>query len=134
MGTPSLGKVVEGVFLWVCVSVGVKKDCLLFGFAPSGFGTPFGSVPGSSCPRLLVLGAVLVAFLVCRRLGFLMSFLSFFFVRVLLSLWVLLPGPRFGWSCGSVRAVWSGGPLSLWGGSAPASACSVSAALWLFRA
>ena len=59
------------------MSLCVKKDCLLFGFAPSGFGPPwFRSwvVPS----RSLVLGAVRVAFPPCRRLGFLMSSLASF--------------------------------------------------------
>ena len=50
-------------------------------------------------------------------------------VRVLLSLWVLLPGGR---SCGSLRSVW-GGEVCVFGGSAPASDLTVRDALHLLR-
>jgi len=49
---------------------------------------------------------------------------SFFLVRLLLSVWLLLPGPRFGRGCGSLRAVWFGGSLSFFGGAGPA--CDLS--------
>jgi hypothetical protein len=56
--------------------------------------------------------------------------MSLFLSRLLLSVWVLTP---FGWGCGSLRAVWFGGYLSVWGGSAPAAELSVREALSLLR-
>ena len=38
---PHRKELVFETFRGVCVSVCVKKDCLLFGFAPSGFGPPW---------------------------------------------------------------------------------------------
>ena len=54
---------------------------------------------------------------------------SSFFVRVLLSVFVLSASGR---GCGSLRSVWFGGGLCLWGGSVPASAVSVWCAWSLF--
>ena len=59
-----------------------------------------------------------------------MAFVSSFVTRLLLSVWVLSP---FGRGCGSFRAVWFGGSLSVWGGSAPASSLSVADAWALCR-
>jgi len=53
-----------------------------------------------------------------------------FFVRVLLSVWVVTP---FGRGCGSLRRVWSDAPLSVWGGAAPSSVLSLSDAWVLLR-
>ena len=56
--------------------------------------------------------------------------MSLFLSRLLLSVWVLTP---FGWGCGSLRDVWFGGSLCVWGGCAPAAELSVREALSLLR-
>jgi len=53
-----------------------------------------------------------------------------FFSRVLLTVWVATP---FGRGCGSFRAVWFGGSLSVWGGVVPAAELTVREALSLLR-
>ena len=42
-----------------------------------------------------------------------------------MSVWVLLPGPWWGWRDGSLWAVWSGGSLEFFGGRGPASDLNV---------
>jgi len=64
------------------------------------------------------------------------SFFSGLVVRLLLSVWVLLPAPWWGWRDGSLWAVWSGGSLEFFGGRGPASdlnvplACELLASGW----
>lgn len=65
-----------------------------------------------------------------RLLSLEVAVFASFVSRLLLSAWVLSP---FGRGCGSLRAVWFGGFLSVWGGSAPASSLSVSDAWALCR-
>jgi len=81
-----------------------------------------GTLPLFGCPPVA-----------CRALSRLLVLevaLSSFFSRVLLSVWVLSP---FGRACGSLRAVWCGGSLSVWGGVAPVSVLSVRDAWALCR-
>jgi len=67
------------------------------------------------------LSRLLVA-AVCRVWWFVVSL---FLVRLLLSVWLLLPAPLFGRGCGSVVGVWRGGWVSAFGGCCPASELSL---------
>ena len=82
----------------------------------SSFGSP--PVACRALSRLLVAA-------VCRVWWFVVSL---FLVRLLLSVWLLLPGSRFGRGCGSVAGVWGRGSwpwVSAFGGSCPASELSL---------
>ena len=84
-----------------------KKDVACVGYPSLLSGSP---VACRALSRLLVAA-------VCRVWWFVVSF---FLVRLLLSVWLLLPGPLWGRGCGSLRAVWFGGSLSFFGGAGPA--------------
>jgi len=100
-----------------------KKDVRVVWVPPSAFGSPLFLCACRALSRLFVAA-------VCRVWWFVVSF---FLVRLLLSVWVLLPGPRWGRGCGSLRAVWFGGSLSFFGGAGPARDLSLPLAwelLW----
>ena len=92
-----------------------KKDVARVWVPYFGLCTPLFLCACRALSRLLVAA-------VCRVWWFVVSF---FLVRLLLSVWLLLPGPRFGRGCGSVVGVWRGWPVCVFGGCCPASELSL---------
>jgi len=97
------------------VSLCVLKRCRAMLGTPALFVSP---------PVSLCVSGAFPSFVaaVCRVWWFVVSF---FLVRLLLSVWLLLPGPRFGRGCGSVVGVWRGWSVCVFGGCCPASELSL---------